>query len=368
MGALAQVQAQKLTFSNESPLGRWLQSEINRLGGGGGVLTNAAATSSVHSLADSSQTSGNMTLKFGIRQADGTIQEFTTASIPWNRVSGVGVEAVHVLATDATDHTGGDFTLTFLLKNGETFTIAAAGFDVSAAALETLIDTAATGVVTGWTNGDITVTASTTDLQDGTLTLTFDGTSVSNEPSHVLTTMVDSRTGGVSPATLISNTTVCLQTAIDLAAVAASITGFIEGDIVVTGTSVNTGPLTFTYVDKLQHNVPVLVDVDGAGGSWGATSITTAGQEERAALAVLLNYGIITGSVPVQDAANSRGSGFTRGNPALNRMPAAIVKALMAEAAAEDSNNSTYHAIEEALYGRGNDRANAVEPRVSTDE
>lgn len=366
MGALAQVQTQKLTFSAESPLGRWIQSEINR-GVDGGVPTGGAATSTVHSLADSSQTSGNMTLKFGIRQSDQSIDEFTTASLPWDLVSGTASNAVHVIATDATNHTGGNFTLTVLLKDSQTFTTAAIAHNANAAAIVAIIDTAAASI-TGWTNGDIAVTASLTDLQGGTMTLTFSGSSVSGEPSHTLTTMVDSRTGGVSPSPVISNTTVGMQAAIDIAAFAVTPGGWNPGDIVVTGTSVNTGPLTFTYADKLQHNVPVLVDVDGAGGSWGATSITTPGQTERAALAVLLNYGIITGSVADQNAANSRGTGFTKGNPALNRMPAHIVKALMAEAAAEDDNNSTYHAIEEALYDRGNDRANAIEPRISTDE
>lgn len=367
MGALAQLNAQALTFSAESPLGRWITSELTRKVDPA-VPTNGAATTAVHSLATSTMSSGGMTLKFGYRQADGTVEEFTTATIAFNAVSGVAVDAVHVIGTDTGDHSGGDFKITVTFASGEFFETAALAFDITAAELETAIDVAATAKpITGWVNGYISASASGVDLQDGTLTLTFDGATVDEIPSHPLTVISDeSRTGGTSGA--LTNGTVCIQADIDRAAAAASITGFAPGDIVVTGVDVDNGPLTFTYGDQLQHATPVLANVDGTGGAWGATSVTTPGQTERAALAVLLAYGVLISSVADQDAANDNGTGYSAGVVNQTRVPAHIVKSLMAEAAAEDNNNATYHAIEEALFGAGNDRADSVEPRVPSDE
>ncbi len=79
---------------------------------------------------------------------------------------------------------GGDFTLLVKLFNGETFTTAAIAFAANAATIEGAIDTAATGVITGWTNGDITVAGG--DLNTAPVTLTFDGTSVAGQ-KHFLT-------------------------------------------------------------------------------------------------------------------------------------------------------------------------------------
>lgn len=359
MGALADLQTQALSFGPQSPLGTWVKSELKKRADAS-VPAVAAGIASVHSLADSSQTSGGMTLKFGIRQPTGLVEFFTTAAVAWDLVSGVAVDAVHVIATDATDHTGGDFKITVLFASGETFTTAAVAYNATAATLETALDVAATAAsITGWVNGHISVSASTTDLQDGTLTLTFDGTSVDELPSHPLTVMSDdSRTGGVSAATLTSNGTVCVQASIDIAAAAAGTTGFSPGDIVVTGTSVNTGPLTFTYGDLRQHAIPVLVNVDGAGGSWGAPSITTAGQSARAAWGVLVNLGVITASLPEQSVDASQ-TAVTKGADTVS-IPDVIVKALMREAAAEDVNNNSYFSLQAALMPQ--DRAPLVEP------
>lgn len=373
MGVYAQLDAQKKTFNAGSPLGVWLEQQLAKAGVGSSVdpatPAAAAATAAIHSLADSSQTSGNMTLTFGLRQPDGTIESFTTANIAFDLVSGVAVDAVHIIATDATDHTGGDFKITVTFASGESFETAAVAHNATAATLEAAIDTAATAAsITGWVNGHISVSASVTDLQDGTLTLTFDGASVDELPSHPLTVMSDdSRTGGASASTLTSNGTVCVQASIDIAAAAAAPTGWNPGDIVVTGTSVNTGPLTLTYTGLVgQHSAPVLVDVDGAGGAWGATSITTPGQIERAALGVLLALNVISGSVADQDAATSSTS-YTDSENRNHNVPANVVKALMREAAFEDANNATYHSIDATLYGAGEDRSPMVEERVTGD-
>jgi len=99
---------------------------------------------------------------------------------------------------------GGTFTLTVTLANGETFTTAAIAFGASAATIESAIDTAATGVVTGWTNGDISVAGG--DLNTAPVTLTFDGTSVAGT-NHSLTTADGSAlTGGGSMGAITETT------------------------------------------------------------------------------------------------------------------------------------------------------------------
>ena len=117
--------------------------------------------------------------------------------------------AVHTINADTVDHTGGDFILHLHVNIDGTvyhFSTEALAFDVDAATMEAAIDTAADGVVPGFTAGDIAVTAVSTDLQGGNMVLTFSGDSVAGSGQPV-TTMTDSRTGGTSPATLIAKTT-----------------------------------------------------------------------------------------------------------------------------------------------------------------
>lgn len=73
---------------------------------------------------------------------------------------------------------GGTFDLDFTLRDGTTFTASGIAFDAVAATIESAIDTAAGGVVAGWTNGDIAVTGG--PLTTTALTLTYSGASVQN--------------------------------------------------------------------------------------------------------------------------------------------------------------------------------------------
>ncbi len=370
MGALALVQAQAKTFSPSSPLGRWLQAEINRTPGtDADVPAVAGISNAVHTLNTDAvdTTGGDFTLTITIR--DGVT--FTTAAMAHSVISGASEDAAHQLGTDTVDHTGGSFTLTITLLNGETFTTAAIAYNANAATVEIAIDTAATGQITSWTDGDITVAG--VALQTGTMSLVFDGTSVDAEPSHVLTVFNDSMTGGTSPAVRVTDLGVGVESQINIAASAASVAGWSNGDIQLVGPTLQAGALTMTFsgtsVDELNH--PTTIFNDSRTGGTPATplvTVTAPGQAVRAALSLLLNYGIITGAVAAQDAPNADGAGYTKGNPGSSRMSASIVKAVLAEVAAEDENNSTYHAIEEALYGAEQDRANAVESRLATDE
>lgn len=162
MGVYASVLAQKKTFETESQEGNFLRSLIN-------------------SKVDPAPTAAD------------------------------AVNAVHTLAVDTVDHTGGTFTLTIGIRSATgqtytTFTTAAIAYNAAAATIEGAIDTAATAAsVPSWTNGDITVAGG--NLQSATpVTLTFDGASVAGR-QHSATIFGDSMTGGTSPATRVTVTT-----------------------------------------------------------------------------------------------------------------------------------------------------------------
>lgn len=130
--------------------------------------------------------------------ADGTLQT----------VPGAGVDEVQTLAQIAS--TSGNWTLTVTVPGSSAFTTASLSFDINAAELETAIDTAATSAgVTGWMNGDISVSGAA-DINAGDLVLTFDGTSVAKKVIAACTTadvdlndstppVVAETTAGVAP-------------------------------------------------------------------------------------------------------------------------------------------------------------------------
>lgn len=190
------------------------------------------------------------------------------------------VNAVHTVNQFASDPSAGTFTLTVTLANGETFTTAGIAYNAVAATIETAIDTAASGV-TGWTNGDISVTGGNLLAAGADVVLTFDGASVAGA-NHALTT------------------------------------------------------------------------IDGSGLTGGslaapATVKTTAGQTGRNGWGALVSLGIVGTPLPAQGEA--RPEDIVAGSGLL-RVPSWLVKELAQEAAVEDGDNATYHAIMTALYGR----------------
>ncbi len=99
----------------------------------------------------------------------------------------------------------GNFTLAFSLQDETTFTTANIAYDASGATIETAIDTAATGNVSGWTNGDISV-ALTGDLTANPAVLTYDGTSV-DVLNHDVVVITDIDLGGGGTVGTVSTTT-----------------------------------------------------------------------------------------------------------------------------------------------------------------
>lgn len=101
---------------------------------------------------------------------------------------------------------GDTYTLTISIpKIGIVFTTAGIAYDAVDTVIESAIDTAATAITwTAWTNADISVSmAGAAGVDDGTVTLTFDGTSVTETPVDVtvLTATGFTKTGVVARTT-----------------------------------------------------------------------------------------------------------------------------------------------------------------------
>lgn len=195
---------------------------------------------------------------------------------PEANAAAAATNSVHDIAQST--QTSGNCTLTVTLRDGQTFTTGNIAFNAAAATIETAIDSAATSAsIVGWTNGDITVSGTAINNADN-IVLTFDGDSVSGAA----------------------------------------------------------------------HPVTVLNDVDGAGGAWGAVTITTRGQTVRRALDVMIALGVVDdGTIPEQDAAATT-TAFAVG-PNYGKFPGWAARALARELAVEDDNNDTYHAFVESL-------------------
>ena len=89
--------------------------------------------------------------------------------------------------------TGGTWILELQISGLAQIDTAALAFDITDTALETAIDTAASGVIPGWTNGDIAVSG--TDILN-VLTLAFSGASVDEKNHRQSTADLTNLTGG----------------------------------------------------------------------------------------------------------------------------------------------------------------------------
>ena len=104
-------------------------------------------------------------------------------------------DEVQVIGTYNGSVSGGNFTVAISLRDGTTVNTANIAHDAAAATIESAIDTVATGNITSWTNGDISV-ALTGNLTANPATVTFDGNSV-DATNHPLLVMNDvDLTGG----------------------------------------------------------------------------------------------------------------------------------------------------------------------------
>lgn len=146
-----------------------------------------------------------------------------------------------------------------------------------------------------------------------------------------------------------------IETAIDTAA-DGEVDGFTAGDISVSGGPLSTDPLVLTFdgasVAGLKHGLTVinssLLD-DATPTDAGEVTVTTDGQKNRTAWAILKECGAISGSLPVQGEAPTGLTAAT--NRATNpHLPdAGTLRALAHAAAVDDNNADVEDAILEAL-------------------
>jgi hypothetical protein len=354
MGIYADLQAQAKSFKLTSPLGRYLESKIGTI-----QLVDppspsvAAVTNAVHTIAQDGTDHTGGTFKLVMTLRDGSV--ISTAAIAYNANAATietaidaaadGQDEVQSIAKDATDHTGGTFALTVNLRTTtgiESFTTAAIAYNANAATIETAIDVAATAAaVTGWVNGAISVSGGILQAAGAPVVLTFDGTAVDDQPHPLVEFDGALLTGGTEPSTRVSVTTPG----------STVISGWAAGHITVTGGILQAAGadvvLTFdgTSVAGDQHSITVF---DGAlltGGAEPATrvTVTTTGQTARPAWGFLHGMDVISGTIPDQtDAAST--TAVTAGSNLL-RVPDVIVIEAAREAAAEDNNNASYFSI-----------------------
>ena len=133
------------------------------------------------------------------------------ASVPVSTTTqgATGVDEVQVVAQFVRAPSGGTYTLAFKDNVNAVITTAGIAYNATAATIEGAIDTAFTAAsYPSWTNGDISVTESgSAGISDGTVTLTFDGTSV--DDTNWETTVIDG--ASLTGVTVSSGTTLGLQ-------------------------------------------------------------------------------------------------------------------------------------------------------------
>lgn len=150
-------------------------------------------------------------------------------------------------------------------------------------------------------------------------------------------------------------TAATIETAIDVAATTASIVGWTNGDISVSGGAANANPVVFTFdgTSVAGQNHGLIVN-DGTlltgGTDDGTVTTTTHGQTKRTSWAILAAVGAITAGMPLQGVDITQydlTAGPRDSNPGLPS--AAILQTLAEEAGIEDLNVTVVTAIKDAL-------------------
>jgi len=139
-----------------------------------------------------------------------------------------------------------------------------------------------------------------------------------------------------------------IEGAIDTAATSASIVGWTNGDISVAGGPLTTTPVTLTFdgasVDEANHDLVVMDDaLLTGGGSGGAITATTEGQADRLGYAILIQMGILSGTVPAESVTPS--ALVALASPGERRLSAETIKAVALEITITEGNDDICDAI-----------------------
>jgi hypothetical protein len=333
--------------------------------------------------------------------------EVTTANVDLSGGGSLGAVSTTTPGVDAVDEVqsiatfngtvnGGNYKLTINVSTDPAFDTGNIAYNSNAAAIEGIIDTAATGNITGWTNGDISVSGG--DLTTNPVVLTFDGFSVdgANQVTTIIADVdltgpgtpgdISTTNEGATPVNEVQsiaiypvavssgNYTLTINVSTDPAfttgnitygANAATIEGIIDtaasgnvtswsnGDISVSGGPLTTNAVILTFdgtsVAGANQVTTVINDVDLKGGTPGTVSVTTNGQTNRMGWAVLYAVGVIDGTPPVQGV--TPGTITIVGTRLSNiRMPKEVtLRALAKEAAYWDENAEVETKLLEAM-------------------
>jgi hypothetical protein len=139
-----------------------------------------------------------------------------------------------------------------------------------------------------------------------------------------------------------------IQTAIDVAATAAAVPGWVNGHIVVSGGPLTTTPLVLTFsgasVAANNHGQTTINGAGLTGGTAGAATTSVDGQTNRKAWATLKVLGLVTSAPPAQ-GANPTGIVTSPKGAIPHGLSKTTLKALITEAAIEDLNNGVSTAL-----------------------
>lgn len=276
--------------------------------------------------------------------------------------------AVHVAAN------GGTYTLTITLNDGTSFTTAALAYDAAHATVQTAINTAA-----GSALGDDEIVIAGGPLSVAPFTLTFSGNTVAakNAGLTVITGGVTLRapgtagaatttlageagvdeiqsiaahvaaTGGTFTLNVLGNDTAAIAYDADAAAIQTAVdlvSGVTAGHVAITGGPLTTTPLTITFSgDDVDETDQPQTTIDGAlltiAGTPGAVTTPTSGGGQRAALAILVQTGVLTNSLPDQGTDGTfTAASYDMGAPRPRRPSVALIRALAKEAGVVDGN------------------------------
>jgi hypothetical protein len=157
-----------------------------------------------------------------------------------------------------------------------------------------------------------------------------------------------------------------IEAAIDTAANAASVSLWSDGDIAVTGGPLTTDDVVLTFdglsVGNSDHDLFMTDSRTGGVAADPLFTLTTAGQGNRPAWAVLLAYDVVR--VASRQAAVANTTQLVVGeNP--KRMPTAVIRELMKLTVPEDRNQGSYFSLQQALFPQ--DRAPTIMTQTAID-
>ena len=174
--------------------------------------------------------------------------------------------------------TSGNFTITVTLRNGDTCTTVNIAFDAVQADILSALNTACTGNITDWVNGDIVV-ALTGNLTANDATLTYSGDSVTETKQAVaVMTDVDLAGGSVGALTTSPQGVTSVNEIQTIAAFNGPPTG---GNYTLTLTPVDVTPFTTANLvyNASAATVETAIDAEGTangGANWVDGDISVA--------------------------------------------------------------------------------------------